>query len=102
MEGAGRAGEHGVIQWGPEGPLTIKSFRTAAKRGDLAWVKVAGKIFTSPDSVREMLRPVAKGKEDTVSVPSSPAPNDGGLSAQEAARTTLASLRMRRKPDGKS
>lgn len=41
----------------PEGPLTISSFRSAIRRGELAFKKLAGKVFTTPDAVREMLRP---------------------------------------------
>lgn len=41
----------------PDGPLNIKSFRTAAKRGQLAIRRVCGRDFTTPDAVREMLRP---------------------------------------------
>lgn len=47
----------------PEGPLTISSFRSAIRRGELSWMKLAGKMFTTPDAVREMMRPELRTRE---------------------------------------
>lgn len=41
----------------PDGPLTIKSLRAAAKKGQLAVKRIAGRDFTTPDAMREMLKP---------------------------------------------
>lgn len=41
----------------PYGPLSEKSLRHAAAHGQLGFVRVAGKILTTPAAVRRMLTP---------------------------------------------
>lgn len=50
--------EAATLFW-PRGPLSTKSLRTAARRGQLAVVVIARKILTTPGAVRAMTRPVA-------------------------------------------
>lgn len=42
-----------AVFW-PDGPLTITSLRTAIRNGDLAFRKIAGKVFTTPRALKEM------------------------------------------------
>lgn len=76
----------------PDGPLTVRSFRTAANNGQLAVARVAGKDMTTPAAVRELLTPRPRDCK-------SPA-DSGSNSAQAACKRTLeelrASLRRRR------
>ncbi len=46
--------EAACLFW-PQGPLTTKSLRTAVRDGQLAVAIVAGKMFTCPRAVREMM-----------------------------------------------
>lgn len=78
----------------PEGPLTITSFRAAIRRGELGFVKVAGKMFTTPDAVREMTRPFLQTQTAPATAPSIGQPNADGRAAQERARATLRNLRL--------
>lgn len=46
--------EAAFVFW-PRGPLTTKSLRTAVRDGQLAVAIVAGKLFTCPRAIKEML-----------------------------------------------
>jgi hypothetical protein len=41
----------------PDGPLNVRSLRTAITKGQLAVSRVAGKIFTTPSAIRAMTTP---------------------------------------------
>ncbi len=45
----------------PDGPLSITSLRNAVRKGDLGISVVAGKYFTTPAAIAEMLRPTPHG-----------------------------------------
>lgn len=45
----------------PAGPLTVASLRREIKKGNLAAKRVAGKDWTTPRSIREMMQP-CRGK----------------------------------------
>lgn len=79
----------------PEGPLTISSFRAAIRRGELGFVKVAGKLFTTPDAVREMTRPFLQTQTAPATAPSLGQPIADGRAAQGRARATLKNLRFK-------
>ncbi|MGA0564970.1 hypothetical protein ACO2RV_21205 [Ancylobacter sp. VNQ12] len=85
----------------PDGPLTIKSFRTAAKRGQLAVRRVSGRDFTTPDAVREMLRPELRvpTREAANERPAAPGrPKEPEMrAAQERALEAVRGLRDRRR-----
>ena len=61
----------------PDGPLTEKSLRTAAIQKRLAIVRIVGKIFTTPDAMREMLTPtVGPATPSPAKTPPAPLPAD--------------------------
>lgn len=82
----------------PNGPLTVKSLRTAIHRSDLAAARVAGKDFTTLKAVREMMKPrrkhIATGPRST-----SPLTQTAREPAQAAALKIVRELResLRRK-----
>ena len=86
----------------PEGPLTINSFRKAAKRGDLAVRRLLGKDFTTPRAVREMTkpcqvesqsRPASSSESVMAAAPSGSSSTAAGRSARDAAKKTFAELK---------
>ncbi len=85
----------------PGGPLTLYSFRTAARRGELAIVIRAGKYLTTPHAVRIYLKPcpaAVPSRRDFTSYGTGPglsatADISCGRAAQAAARTRLRALR---------
>ena len=48
--------EEAIHLFWPDGPLTTRSLRTAARDGALAVVWIAGKIFTTPGAIADMTR----------------------------------------------
>ena len=42
-----------ALMW-PEGPVTVSTLRTAVAAGDLAHVRIAGRIYTTPAAVAAM------------------------------------------------
>jgi hypothetical protein len=58
----------------PDGPLVEKSLRVAARDGDLAISRIAGKVFTTAGAVREMIRPARAPGATRARRPAAPAP----------------------------
>jgi hypothetical protein len=85
----------------PNGPLTISSLRNEIRKGTLAVARVAGKDWTTPASLREMIRPCRAEKQNhrasgfvkTSTPPPGSSSTAGGKSAQAAAKKKLKELR---------
>jgi hypothetical protein len=89
----------------PAGPLTLSSLRTAARAGDLAVRRVAGKDLTTPQAMRAMVKlcPAEKrSRPGSITVPTTaagPSSTEGTRSAQAAAATKFRTLLGRTKAD---
>jgi hypothetical protein len=88
----------------PDGPLTLSTLRTAARAGQLAVARVAGKDLTTPKAMRELVRPCRAKKDESQSrldfgyVPTikrGSSSTEAGKSAQAAAKQKLKQLRTR-------
>ena len=74
--------EAASVFW-PDGPLTTKSLRTAVRDGQLAIAVVAGKQFTCPRAVKEMLVYAPRPQR---SPPRKDSFEGGGLASPDASR----------------
>src|SRR6516165_5367405 len=91
----------------PDGPLTLSTLRTAARAGQLAVARVAGKNLTTPKAMRELVKPCRAKRDESRSHPDfgcAPMTEPGssstgaGKSAQAAAKQRLKQLRTRSRP----
>src|SRR5947209_13565255 len=85
----------------PHGPLTIASFRRLEASGKLAVTRLAGKDFTTPSAVKEMLRPCqdqSQSRRASISEGTSKRGSSSivqNRSAQDAAASKLTQQRKR-------
>lgn len=59
--------------WWPSGPLSVKSLRNAIRSGQLGHVRIARKLFVTPDALKEMCRCVPPTSARPEPAPAAPA-----------------------------
>lgn len=86
----------------PEGPLSLSSLRTTVRNGELSVARVAGKILTTPQAIKEMTKPCRVERQSRPDftcasalgvIPSRSFSTEARKSAQNVGQATIAALR---------